>query len=183
MRSLKGNLQEKIVFLKLKSGDSDAFAFFYDKYVTNIYRFVLIRVSSKQVAEDLTQDTFLKTWQHIVDKKNVKSFQAFIFRVARNTVIDYYRQSNRQELPLEYVPEIVDMSDNIERDLDRSIDKDKLLQKIRQLKPIYQEVLLLRYLEDLSIDDIARVIQKDKNNVRVIIHRALNKLKQIADDK
>ena len=183
MRSLKGNLQEKIVFLKLKSGDSDAFAFFYDKYVTNIYRFVLIRVSSKQVAEDLTQDTFLKTWQHIVDKKNVKSFQAFIFRVARNTVIDYYRQSNRQELPLEYVPEIVDMSDNIERDLDQSIDKDKLLQKIRQLKPIYQEVLLLRYLEDLSIDDIARVIQKDKNNVRVIIHRALNKLKQIADDK
>ena len=183
MRSLKGNLQEKIVFLKLKSGDSDAFAFFYDKYVTNIYRFVLIKVSNKQVAEDLTQDIFLKTWQHLVDKRNVKSFQAFIFRVARNRVIDHYRQSNKQELPLEYVPEIIDMSDNIEKDLDKAIDKDKLLQKIQQLKPTYQEVLLLRYLEDLSIDDIARVIQKDKNNVRVIIHRALNKLKQIADEK
>ena len=183
MKGFKGNLQEKIVFLRLKSGDSDAFAFFYDKYVTRIYRFVLIKVSNKQVAEDLTQDIFLKTWQHLVDKRNVKSFQAFIFRVARNRVIDHYRQSNKQELPLEYVPEIIDMSDNIEKDLDKAIDKDKLLQKIQQLKPTYQEVLLLRYLEDLSIDDIARVIQKDKNNVRVIIHRALNKLKQIADDK
>ncbi|MBT6691302.1 RNA polymerase sigma factor [Candidatus Parcubacteria bacterium] len=183
MKGFKGNLQEKIVFLRLKSGDSDAFAFFYDKYVTRIYRFVLIKVSNKQVAEDLTQDIFLKTWQHLVDKRNVKSFQAFIFRVARNRVIDHYRQSNKQELPLEYVPEIIDMSDNIEKDLDKAIDKDKLLQKIQQLKPTYQEVLLLRYLEDLSIDDIARVIQKDKNNVRVIIHRALNKLKQIADEK
>jgi len=183
MKGFKGNLQEKIIFLKLKSGDSDAFAFFYDKYVTRIYRFVLIKVSSKQVAEDLTQDIFLKTWQHLVDKRHVKSFQAFIFRVARNTVIDYYRQSNKQELPLEYVPDDIDLSENIEKDLDAALDTNKLLKKIRQLKPEYQEVLLLRYLEDLSIDDISKVIQKDKNNVRVTIHRALAKLKKTADEQ
>lgn len=181
MKDIKGNLQEKIVFLKLKSGDSDAFAFFYDKYVKNIYRFVLIKVSDKRVAEDITQEVFLKTWQHLVDKKTIKSFQAFIFRIARNTVIDHYRRSDRQELPLEYAPEEDVDSDNIITDLDKSIDMDVLLKEIRNLKSEYQEVLLLRYVEDLSIDDIAQVMQKDKNNIRVIIHRALSRLKKNLD--
>lgn len=183
MKSLKGNLQEKIAFLRLKSGDSDAFAFFYDKYVTNIYRFVLLKVSNKQIAEDLTQDIFLKTWQHLVDKKNVKSFQAFIFRVARNIVVDHYRQTNKQALPLEYMDNAEDDKEDISVDLDTSLDAAKLLQQMQQLKPEYQEVLLLRYVEEMSIDEIAEVIEKDKNNVRVMIHRALNKLKKITTNK
>ena len=131
------------------------------------------------MAEDLTQDIFLKVWQHLVDKKQVRSFQAFIFRVARNSVIDHYRQSSNQELPLDYVPEAADISQDLVAALDQSLDTTVLLKKMRQLKPEYQEVLLLKYVEDLSIDDISQVIQKDKRNVRVLLHRALNKLKQI----
>lgn len=183
MKSLKGNLQEKIAFLRLKSGDADAFAYFYDKYVTNVYRFVLLKVSNRQVAEDLTQDIFLKTWQHLVDKKNVKSFQAFIFRVARNIVVDHYRQTNRQALPLEYVREDSGEEFSINLELDKSIGAAQILAQMRQLKPEYQEVLLLRYVEDLSIEEIADIIQKDKNNVRVLLHRALNKLKEITENK
>lgn len=179
MKSLKGNLQEKIAFLRLKSGDSDAFAFFYDKYVNNIYRFVLLKVSNRQIAEDLTQDVFLKTWQHLVDKKNVKSFQAFVFRVARNIIIDHYRQSDKQALPLEYMSDAEADKSNISLDLDKSLDAAKLLQLMHQLKPEYQEILLLRYVEEMSIEEIAEVIQKDKNNVRVLLHRALTKLKAI----
>lgn len=184
MKSLKGNLQEKIAFLKLRSGDSDAFAFFYDKYVTRIYRFVYIRTSNQQIAEDLTQDIFLKIWQHLVDRKEIKSFQAFVFRIARNTVIDHYRVNNKQELPLEYIEDMVgDAGDSEIKKLDKLIDADTLIREINQLKPEYQEVLALRYIEDLAIDEIAEVIQKDKRNVRVLIHRALNKLKEIIDNK
>jgi len=184
MNSIKSNLQEKIAFLKLKSGDSDAFAFFYDKYVTRIYRFVYIRTSNQQVAEDLTQDIFLKIWQHLVDKHEIKSFQAFIFRIARNTIIDHYRLINRQELPLEYADDIVTPVDEQEiKKLDKSIDADVLIREINKLKTEYQEVLALRYIEDLTIDEIAEVIQKDKRNVRVLIHRALNKLKEIISNK
>ncbi len=184
MYSIKSNLQEKIAFLKLKSGDSDAFAFFYDKYVTRIYRFVYIRTSNQQTAEDLTQDIFLKVWQHLVDKRDIRSFQAFIFRIARNSIIDHYRLSNKQELPLDYVGDMVGSADDEEiKKLDKLIDADTLIREINKLKAQYQEVLALRYIEDLTIDEIAEVIQKDKRNVRVLIHRALNKLKEIVENK
>ncbi|MFA6466913.1 MAG: RNA polymerase sigma factor [Patescibacteria group bacterium] len=182
MQSIKSNLQERIAFLKLRSGDSDAFAFFYDKYVKSIYRFVYIKVGNKQVAEDLTQDIFLKIWQHLVDKKNVRSFQAFIFRIARNTVVDHYR-STKQELPLDYVSESVEIIEETVIMADKNIDATILLKEITKLRSEYQEVLLLRYVEDMSIDDIAQVMDKDKNNIRVTIHRALAKLKAITKGK
>jgi RNA polymerase sigma-70 factor, ECF subfamily len=181
--SLKSSLQEKIIFLKLRSGDSDAFAFLYDQYVRRIYRFVMVKVSNKQVTEDLTQDIFLKTWQHIVDKKQIKSFQAFIFRIARNTVIDYYRQSQHQEVSLDYVPETAEANKDLNTNVDQNIDKENLLKRLRKLKPEYQEILLLRYLEDLSIEEIAEILQKDKNNIRVLLHRALSKLKELNQEQ
>lgn len=183
MNSLKSSLKEKIAFLKLKSGDSDAFAFFYDKYVSRIYRFVLIKVSNKQIAEDLTQEIFLKVWQHLVDKKDIRNFQSFIFRIAYNSVVDHYRQNSKQELPLDYANENEDLATSDISDIDQKIDSDTLLQKIRDLKPEYQEVLLLRYIESLSIDEIAEITQKEKSNIRVLIHRALNKLKEIISNK
>lgn len=183
MNSLKSSLKEKIAFLKLKSGDSDAFAFFYDKYVSRIYRFVLIKVSNKQIAEDLTQEIFLKVWQHLVDKKDIRNFQSFIFRIAYNSVVDHYRQNSKQELPLDYANENEDLATSDVSDIDQKIDSDTLLQKIRDLKPEYQEVLLLRYIESLSIDEIAEITQKEKSNIRVLIHRALNKLKEIISNK
>ncbi len=181
MKSLKSNLQERIAFLKLKSGDSEAFVFFYDRYVTNIYRFVLIKVSDKQLAEDLTQDIFLKTWQHLVDKKHIKSFQAFVFRIARNTVVDHYRKSNRQELPLDYALETIGLFDDSTKKIDKTLDVETLLKQLKKLKPEYQEVLILRYVEDLPMDDIAEIMEKDKKTIRVTLHRAINKLKSITN--
>ena len=178
---IKSNLQEKVAFLKLKSGNTEAYGYFYDKYVKKVYSFVLFKVSDKEVAQDLTQDIFLKTWQHIVDKKELKSFQAFIFRVARNSVIDHYRLSKKKTIAIDKIPEIEDLKTDINESLDKSIDMTKLLHNIYQLKPEYQEVLLLHYVQDLAIDDIAEILQKKKNNIRVIIHRALKKLKEKVD--
>ncbi|MCK9641781.1 MAG: RNA polymerase sigma factor [Prolixibacteraceae bacterium] len=184
MYSLKDSLQEKIQLLKLKNGDSEAFAFFYDQYMTRVYRFVYMRVSDKAVAQDLTQDIFLKTWQHLVDKKEIQNFAAFIFRVARNAIIDYYRLSRRQELPLEYADETEDpYTDQKTSSIDKEIDLQALLELLKKMKSEYQEVLILRYVEDLSIDDIAQIMQKDKNNIRVLLHRALNKLKSLNNNK
>lgn len=182
MKGIKVSLQERIAFLKLKSGDSDAFVFFYDRYVDRIFRFVYMRVSDKTTAEDLTQDIFMKTWQHLVDKKTLQNFQAFIFRVARNRVIDHYRKSSNQELPLDYVPEITGVDDT-ESKLDVNMELQKTIQELKKLKPEYQEILLLRHVEDLSIEDIAQILQKDKNNVRVLIHRATKKLKGQTEKK
>ena len=97
-------------------------------------------------------------------------------------MIDHYRRSNRQELPLDYIFETNNyLTDKTITNLDKSLDADNLLRQLSQLKPEYQEILLLRYVEDLSIEDISQIIEKDKNNVRVILHRALNKLKEITE--
>lgn len=175
---IKSNLQEKVAFLKLRTGNTEAYGYFYDKYVKKVYSFVLFKVSDKEVAEDLTQDIFLKTWQHIVDKKELKSFQAFVFRVARNSIIDHYRASGKKTIDIDNIPEIEDINTNISESLDKSIDITKLLHNIYKLKSEYQEVLLLHYVQDLSIDDIAEILEKKRNNIRVIIHRAINKLKE-----
>lgn len=180
MKSVKRNLQEKVAFLRLRSGDTDAFVFFYDKYVKNIYRFVYIKVSSKDIAEDLTQEIFLKTWQHLIDKKQIDNFQAFIFRIARNTVIDYYRRNSRQTLPLEYIPEALEPAETGEQKTHQSLEVQKILQNLQSLKSEYREVIYLRFVEDLSLDDIAQIIDMEKSSVRVLLHRALNKLKEIS---
>ena len=182
MKGLKSNLKEKIAFLKLKNGDPEAFGFFYDKYVKQIYRFILLKVSSSQVAEDLTQDVFLKTWQHLVDQKNLSHFRAFIYRIARNIVIDYYRQNSRQTLSIDEMPEDILPTEKIV-DLDNSLDVANIKKYLARLKPQYQEILVLRYIEDLTFEEISEVLQKDKNNVRVLLHRALNKLKEIINEE
>lgn len=178
MQSLKSNLKEKIAFLRLKSGDAEAFGFFYDQYVKQIYRFIMIKVSDRSLAEDMTQEVFLKTWQHLVDQRSLSNFRAFIFRIARNIVIDHYRKLNIQSLPLDYAEEVEEeivVADQVES----SLDAAALLKHLRLLKSEYQEALILRYVEEMSLDEIAEVLQKDKANVRVILHRAINKLKQV----
>lgn len=177
MQSLKSNLKEKIAFLRLKSGDAEAFGYFYDKYVKQVYRFIIIKVSDKQQAEDLTQEVFLKTWQHLVDQKGLSNFRAFVFRIARNIVIDYYRKKNIQSLPLDYADE-VEEDLQVPEKIEIALDAESLLKYLKQLKPEYQEVLILRYLEEMSFDEIAEIMQKDKDNIRVTLHRAANKLKE-----
>lgn len=183
MKSLKSNLKEKIYFLKLKSGDSEAFGFFYDQYVGPIYRFIMMKVSNEQIAQDLTQDVFLRIWQHLVDQKQMLNFRAFIFRVARNTVIDHYRQSHKETLPLEQAEDLADENKATEKELAIKFEISQLLEVLQTLKPEYQEILTLRFVEDMSFDEIAEVLQKDKNNIRVTLHRALSQLKQKTDKK
>jgi RNA polymerase sigma-70 factor (ECF subfamily) len=96
-------------------------------------------------------------------------------------VIDYYRQSNRQPLPIDEMPEENLPTEKIE-DLDISLDVENIKKHLERLKPAYQEILILRYIEDLTFEEIAEILQKDKNNVRVLLHRALNKLKQIISE-
>src|SRR5947207_925005 len=75
--------------------DPDAFARLYDRYVTSIYRFVLLKVPSKEIAEDLTSEAFLKCLQYLQTQPNVKNIRALLYRIARNLVVDYYRKTEQ----------------------------------------------------------------------------------------
>ena len=176
----QGSFKEKILVAKLNAKDANAFEQIYNLYIDRIYRFIYFKVGTVQEAEDLTSQTFLKIWQHATEGKlkTKESFQAFAYQVARNTVIDHYRssQKRRNEVDLQNAINISDVT-SIEKDIDIKIDLKNLEEKIRQLKNEYQEVIILHYINELSTKEIAKIIDKKKGATRVLLHRALKALK------
>ena len=176
MKGIKRTLREKIAHLRLLAGDTDAFGYFYDQYSKKIYRFVYFKTSDTEIAQDITHDIFLQAWEYIMEHKSIDNFQAYLYRMARNKVIDYYRSKDRQTALLPEQP--VSDSDQLRT---KALAELYVLEKhLKSLKPEYQEVVLLKHVEGLTTEEISLVIEKDKNNVRVTLHRAMNKLKQLS---
>lgn len=178
-------LNDKILYLRLQDKDKEAFVKAYDLYLDSIYRFIFFKVGSKEEAEDLTSSVFLKTWDYIQTNKlkEFKTLKALLYKVARNTVIDYYRKQNqRQEISLDQGEDAIDVIDekaNLVSEVELSFDFKSLEEKLNELKDEYREIILLKYVDELSIAEIASVLNKSQGNVRVQIFRAVNALKKI----
>ena len=174
-----GSFQEKLLIAKLRMRDKEAFAQLYDNYIDRIYRFIYFKVSNKETAEDLTSQTFLKVWQYALDGniKLGKSLQAFLYTAARNTVIDYYRQNKNKEISLDE-SEDISVENNIEQSIDQDLQVDEVSKKLKNLKNEYQEIIILYYINELSIKEIASVLNKKKGTIRVTLHRALKALRK-----
>lgn len=180
---MKRILKERHLYSRLKKVDQEAFAEIYDLYVEKIYRFVYFKVSDKTEAEDLTSEVFLRAWNASHKKGEVlaKTLPAFLYRVARNAVIDHYRKQ-RPESSLENLVDTIDEPANDEKlgaDFDTALDLESLEEAMRELKDEYREVLVMRYIEELSTTEIADILGKDKGNVRVLQFRAMEALKRV----
>ncbi|MCX6785468.1 MAG: RNA polymerase sigma factor [Candidatus Komeilibacteria bacterium] len=165
--------QDKLLFLKAKQGDAESFTLLFDKYSKKIYRFIYFKVSSKELAEDLASQCFLKVWEQIAGGQKIKSFQAWLYRIARNLIVDYYRSREREELPLIYQEET---EDEVKFDPDENLNREQLEKLLFILKSDVREIIVLRFIEELSIKEISKIVDKSSANIRVIIHRALKEL-------
>lgn len=177
-----GKFKNKITLIKLNLKDEKAFAEVYDLYVEKIYRFIFFKVSNVRDAEDLTSEVFLKAWQYIKEGKNIKSVNAFLYAIARNKVIDHYRKNSKfktVDLENDGIEKIKSNEAHPNDGLDKKIAMDNINKFLNELKMEYKEALLLKYTDDFSIDEIAQILGKTKGNVRVLIHRALEALKEI----
>ncbi|MBI4457396.1 RNA polymerase sigma factor [Candidatus Uhrbacteria bacterium] len=176
MRSI---LKEKFLLFRIRAKkDPDAFGQIYDAYVKPIYRFIYFKVPSTEQAEDLTSETFLKAWQYLKENREVQSLQALLYSVARSTVIDHYRKA-QTELPLEDDRGniLTDVgSEKLLKDIETSHDAEQVIAKLRGLKDEYREVIVLKYLDELSANEIAATLGKSAANVRVLLHRAMRAL-------
>jgi len=171
------NSEDKILLLKATNGDAESFGVLFDKYSKKIYRFIFYKVSSNEIAEDLTSQCFLKTWEHLTTGTKIKNFQQWIYRVSRNLVIDYYRSREKEELPLIYQDDEI-LHESLVVNPDNNLNSDELKALILTLKSDIREIILLKYVEDLSIKEIAKIVDKSPGNIRVIIHRAIQELKK-----
>ncbi|OGH94940.1 MAG: hypothetical protein A2538_04595 [Candidatus Magasanikbacteria bacterium RIFOXYD2_FULL_41_14] len=179
-----GNWNEKILIFQLQTKrDPDAFASLYDIYVTRIYRFVYFKVGSHEDTEDLVSEIFLKTWNYVASHKDeeLKSFSGLLYRVARNSIVDFYRaKKDVGSLEDDVALDVADTGKWYE-DLTDKLDAQKILLAIKKLKQEYQEVITLRFVDELDIAEISEITGKGQVAVRVTLHRALKKLKEIVE--
>lgn len=185
---MSSQINEKIIYLKLRQKDKEAFIKAYDNYIDDIYRFIYFKVGKKEDAEDITSLVFLKSWDYIQNNKleDYKTLKAFFYKVARNAVIDHYRKNSGQEnISLDREDgsiDVVDDKSDLEKTFDLKMDYDQLMSAMNELKGEYREVLMLKYINELSIKEIADILEKDNGNVRVLIFRAIGALKKIVSN-
>lgn len=181
---MSGLIREKILLYKIYTKkDTEAYAELYDVYVKRIYRFVFFKVGSHENAEDVTSEVFLKAWQYLIggsdSASEIKSFSGLLYRIARNSIIDFYRtRASKNEVPIEDDTEVSD-SGKWYGELGDKIETEKIIQTIKKLKQEYQEVLTLKYVDELDVKEISEITGKGQVAVRVTLHRALKKLKEI----
>ena len=176
-------INEQLTLYRIRKGDTECFAEMFDRYHEKVYRFAYLKLPKAQDAEDVTSEVFLKVWEHIKGGKKINSLQAFIYQVARNLIVDFYRRSGR---PMESIDEteivIADRSDlTLQEKMTLKEDMARVEGALRKLKDAYREVIVLHYLNELSLVETAHAIEKSPGATRVLLHRGMKALKSIID--
>lgn len=176
------SLKRKYLFLKVQKKDPEAFGELYDIYIDKIFRFVYFKISSFEESQDLAADVFLKLWQEIIKEKKIENLNALIYTIARNLVIDHFRQKQRQDINFSQIDfdELNMIKDNIDQKLIKQIDLSQEVEQVHQalwkLKDEYREVIILRYINEYSNAEISEILNKKKGAVKVMLHRAVKNL-------
>lgn len=160
------------IFMKSYEENSDA-----------LFRYCYFQTSDRQVALDLLQDTFIKTWQYLQAGKEVENIKAFLYKVAKNLIIDYRRK--KKTYSLDAITETgveFETGKNEEEIVTENFDKYFVVDKLERLDPEHREILTMRYINEMSIKEIAETLEMTVNNVSVKIHRAVEKMKVILDE-
>ncbi len=147
----------------------------YDKFFPKIYRFLYYRTNEKEVAEDLTSQTFLKAVEKFHKFSPEKgTFQSWLYRVARNTLIDHYR-TNKKTLNLE---DVIGLStdENIPEKAQKQLNLEELQEALNILNDAQREIVILRVWDDLPYQEIAAIVGKTESNCKVIFSRSVQKL-------
>lgn len=168
------------VIASAKAGKQEALADLYEAYFVRVYRFVYYRVSHRETAEDLTEDTFVKAFAGLKNLENTAAFEGWLFQISRNLVIDYYRKK-KQLVPLDTVENTLEYDTNVVDIINLQIEQSILIKLLKELNEEQQTVVKMKFLEDLDNSTIAKVLNKTEGAIRVIQHRAIAKLKELFD--
>lgn len=164
-----------------QNGNHQAFGQLYDVLVDRIYAYVLRKVGNKMDAQDLTAETFKRAWASL-SRYRQNSFKAYLYAIARNTTLDFFRQQKRAQ-QVGFDPATLGESKPFEAELIREQEREKLAAALRKLPEHYAEVITLRFLEELSTQETAAVMGRTSVSVRVIQYRALRRLRRLLKHK
>lgn len=172
---------EKTLIDKAKR-DPAAFGILYERYVERIFNYIYYRTGSANDAEDLTGKVFFKAMGHIQNYRHMGlPFSAWLYRIAHNLVANYHRdRARKQEISLDDMQgqTLVQTSPQPEPRLVRSQEVENLLVMIRDLAPNRQELLILKFVDQLSNAEIGQIMRKSEGAIKSLYHRTLLELRE-----
>ncbi len=180
--------QENRLIASAQAGNAEAFGVLYDTHAHRIYRFIFLKTGNKNDAEDLTHEVFLSGWRTIGSwqKRNSVPFTSWLYQIARNRVIDHYRTAKHNvsldemiagnALPIELAS---NRGNGLMKALSQKLEMQEVMDAVRDLTDDQQNVVIMRFVEDLTPEETGMAIGKSAAAVRLIQHRAINKLKQV----
>jgi RNA polymerase sigma-70 factor (ECF subfamily) len=149
----------------------------FDAYHDAIFRFCILKVSGREVAQDLTQETFMRYWQGVQKGEKFTNERAYLYTIARNLVIDWYRK--KKDSSLDAILEAgVEFSGETGHSITDHAEAEEVLSFIRKLDEDSRDLLLMRFVEGMSPQEIARHFKQSANVISVRIHRALLKVQE-----
>jgi RNA polymerase sigma-70 factor (ECF subfamily) len=163
---------------RARDGDSDAFGQLYDRYVDTVYRYLYYRVGNRQLAEDLTSETFLRalrrigsvTWQG-------RDLGAWLVTIARNLTADHFKSSRfRLEVTTADMRDADQLADGPEREVLDALTNATLLQAVKRLNAEQQECIVLRFINGMSVTETAQAMGKNDGAIKALQYRAVRTL-------
>jgi RNA polymerase sigma-70 factor (ECF subfamily) len=150
----------------------------YDDHSDAIFRYCYYRVFDRERAKDFVQETYFRVWKYMLGDKAIENIKAFLYKIARNIIIDESRKKKSSSLDQIMETGFTPSVDTREKTQDNFTGKELII-IIKSLEEKYRDVILMKYIDDLSTQEIAIAINETENNVYVRISRGLKKVKEI----
>ncbi|MCX6820025.1 MAG: RNA polymerase sigma factor [Candidatus Adlerbacteria bacterium] len=168
------------------------FAEIFEKHSDELFRHAVMRLSDRERAVELTQETFLKAWNYMSKGgEEVRQYRSFLYRILNNLIIDEYRKHKTQSLDAMLEHETTeqavegtllrDETDNMEEAMIR-FESAAAVKALTQLTEQHRTVLVMRYIDGLSPKEIAETMQESENTISVRIHRGIKKLRELLEE-
>ncbi len=159
----------------------DHFISVYNEYNQPIFRYLAVKIFDREIAKDLLQDVFMRYWTHIDAGGQVEKIKPFLYRIAHNLMVDQIRRKKPVFSLDSILEEGVDFSegDNPVKSHENKKFAESIIPRLDELEDDYKQILIMRYVDDLSIAEIADILDIQENTISVRLHRAHTKLKNI----
>ncbi len=161
------------------SNPKKEFSKLYDKNIDQIYRFIYFKVSSQEIAQDLCAETFTRGWESFKRKHDqIDNPRAFLYRIAHNLVADHHKARTKAQFVSFEDVSVSDPDTDIEEMSEVNSDFNNVKKALDNIKDEYKEVVIMHYINELKVPEIAKSLDKSEGAVRVQLHRALKALRK-----
>lgn len=168
---------ERELIRECQGGNTEAFGLIYDRHVRTIYNFIFYKVFDKELAEDLTSQTFFKALKHVGSVDPDRPILSWLYKIAQNSVLDHYRSARHAE----DIDDYWDISDDgdVIGDLDTEVDIGRVKKYLKELSSLERDIIFMRVWQELPYEVIAEIVGKSEANCKMIYSRSLKKLKSM----